>query len=70
MDPRLQAVERGVAAAGSDQLVMAAVLDEPAVLDGQDVVAPPHGRQPVGSDDDGAAAAMHSMFCRMMRSLS
>jgi hypothetical protein len=49
---------------------MAAVLDEPAAPDGQDMVAPPHGRQPVGSDDDGAAAAMHAMFCRMMRSLS
>jgi len=34
MDPRLEAVEGGVAASGADQLVMAAVLDEPAALDG------------------------------------
>ena len=45
MDPRLQAVEGGVAAAGAYQLVMAAILDEAAALDGQDAVAPPHGRQ-------------------------
>ena len=56
MDPRLQAVERGVAAAGSDQLVMAAVLNEPAALDGQDAVAAPHRRQPVSDDDDHAGA--------------
>ena len=33
LDPRLQAVERGVAAAGADQLVVRAVLDQAAAID-------------------------------------
>ena len=38
MDPRLQAVERGVASAGVDQLVVGAILDDAAVLDGDDAI--------------------------------
>src|SRR5271155_5446140 len=54
MNPRLQAVERGVAAAGAEQLVMGPVLDEPAALHGDDAVAAAHRRQAMGDDDDGA----------------
>ena len=38
MEACLQAVERGVAAAGLDQLVVRAVLDEAAALDRDDAV--------------------------------
>src|SRR5215469_5794750 len=44
MDPRLQAVERGVAPAGADQLVMAAVLDQAPAVQGQNAVAASHRR--------------------------
>src|SRR6185369_10842177 len=54
MDPRLQAMQGRVAAAGADQLVMAAILDETRALQRQDAMAAPHGRQAMGDDDDGA----------------
>ena len=43
-----------VAPAGTYQLVMRAVLDDPAPLDGQDAVGVAHGRQSVGNDKHGA----------------
>ena len=55
METRLQAMERGVAAAGADQLVVGAVLDEPAALDGEDAVGAAHGGQAVGDDQHRAA---------------
>src|SRR5262249_31669834 len=55
MDSRLQAMERGVATASPDQIVMAAILDNAARVDGDDPVGAPHGRKPVGDDEDGAA---------------
>src|SRR5712691_227686 len=55
MDAALHAVERRVPAAGPDQLVMRAVLDEPAALDRHDAVAPSHRRQPVRDDEHRAA---------------
>src|SRR5579871_4285298 len=55
MKPRLHPVEAGVAAAIPDQFVMGAVLDQPAILDGDDSIRAPHGRQPMGDDDDRAA---------------
>src|SRR5262250_221813 len=51
----LQAVERGIAAASLDEIVMAAILDYAARVDGDDPVGAPHGREPVGDDEDGAA---------------
>ena len=42
MEACLQAVERGVAAAGADQLVVGAVLDDAAALDGDDAVGHAH----------------------------
>src|SRR6516165_11148663 len=55
MDSGLQAMEGGIAAAGVDQIVMAAVLDEAARVNCDDPVGPPNRRQPVGDDEDGAA---------------
>ena len=43
MDPGLQAVERGIAAAGIDQILMGAVLNEAARVDGHDPVGAAHG---------------------------
>src|SRR5215510_15146907 len=55
MDSGLQAMEGGIAAAGVDQIVMAAVLDDAAGLDGDDPAGAPHRREPVGDDEDSAA---------------
>src|SRR5262245_37203442 len=55
MDSGLQAIERGVAAASLDKIVMAAVLDDSTRVDGDDPVGAPHGREPVGDDEYGAA---------------
>src|SRR5262245_34604827 len=55
MDSGLQAMEGGIAAAGVDQIVMAAVFDDAAGLDGDDPVGAPHRREPVGDDEDRAA---------------
>src|SRR3954454_12645550 len=55
MDTSLYAVKRCVAAAGLDQLVVAAVLDETSTLDGHDAIGPAHGRKAVRDDEDGAA---------------
>src|SRR5260370_38435333 len=55
MDSGLQAIERGIAAASFDKIVMAAILDNAARVDDDDPVGAPHGREPVGDDEDGAA---------------
>src|SRR6185503_1487585 len=52
---RLQAVHRGVAATGRDQLVVPAVLDHAAVLEHDDAVGAPHRREPVRDRDRGHA---------------
>src|SRR5262249_14367069 len=55
MEASLQSVQRRVAAAGLDQRVVGAVLDQPAAIEGDDAVGAAHGRQPVCDDQDGAA---------------
>src|SRR5277367_970223 len=50
-DSRLQPVQLGIAPALPDQLVMRAVLDDAAALDGDDPVRPADGRQAVGDED-------------------
>src|SRR5579864_3728516 len=55
MDAGLDAMERGVTAARADQLVMAAVLDDAAALNGDDAVGAAHGGKAMGDDDHGAA---------------
>src|SRR5882724_1545903 len=47
MDPCLQPMQRCIAAAGPDQCVMAAVLDQAAAFERDDAVRRPHGREPV-----------------------
>ena len=71
MNPRLQAVEVGIAATGPDQLVMRAVFDETTAIDRDDPVGATHRRQPV-SNDDYSAASWRSLSCSswMTRSLS
>src|ERR1700730_5984865 len=54
MDATLHAVEGGIAPTGSDQLVMRAVLDEAAALNGHDAVAGAHRREAVRDDEDRA----------------
>src|ERR1700737_1719889 len=54
MDATLHAVEGGIAPPGSDQLVMRAVLDEAAALNGHDAVAGAHRREAVRDDEDRA----------------
>ena len=70
MDASLQTVQRRIAAAGLDQRVMGAVLDQAAALERDDAVRRPHGREPVRDDEDGSPLAISFMFCWMMRSLS
>jgi hypothetical protein len=55
MDARLEAMEGGIAPAGADELVVIAILDEAAALDGDDAVGAAHRREAVGDDEDGAA---------------
>src|ERR1700730_12639470 len=55
MDATLHAVEGGIAPTGSDQLVVRAVLDKAAALNGHDAIAGAHGREAVRDDEDGAA---------------
>src|SRR5262245_10517202 len=55
MDASLHAVERGIAPAGTDQLLVRPVLDQPALLDGDDAIRHAHGGEPVGDDQHGAA---------------
>jgi hypothetical protein len=43
MDPGLQSVERRISAAGIDQIVMGAVLNEPARIEGNDPIGEAHG---------------------------
>src|SRR6478752_4416178 len=55
MDSTLQAVDRGIAPAGPDQFVVAAVLDQPASFDGHDAVGRPYRRQAMRDDEDRAS---------------
>ena len=50
----LGAVEIGVEAALGDQAGMGAALDDPAVVDDEDLVGLAHGGEPVGDDQAGA----------------
>src|SRR6185312_7976249 len=51
MESRLHHVQGGVAALAADQLVVRAVLDDLALLDGDDAIGAPHGRQAVRDHD-------------------
>jgi hypothetical protein len=51
--PGLDAPEGGVQAAAGDELVVAAGLDDPPLLEHVDAVGVAHGREAVGDDDDG-----------------
>src|SRR5262245_45258633 len=55
MDACLQTVQRRIAAACPDQVLMGAVLSQTAALDGEEAVAAPHRRQPMRNDEDDAA---------------
>src|SRR6202034_622469 len=54
---QLQPVERGVAAASAQQLVVAAGLDDQAILDHENAIGMHDGRQPVRDDERGPALA-------------
>src|SRR6266849_1354052 len=51
----LQTVQRRIAAACLEQVIVGAVLNETAAVDGDEAVAAPHGREPMGDDEHGAA---------------
>src|SRR4051794_34025768 len=51
----LRAVEFGVETPGGHELVMRAALDDPAVVDDEDLVGLPHGREPVSDHERGPA---------------
>src|SRR5215813_12946363 len=53
MNSCLQAMQRCIAAAGLDQRVMGAVLDQAATLERDDAIRRPHGRKPVRDDQNG-----------------
>src|SRR6516162_1736438 len=55
MDATLQAVDRGITPARSDQIVMAAVLDQPAAFDGDDAIGRAHGRQTMRDNEHRAS---------------
>src|SRR5262249_37810001 len=48
-------MQRGVASAGADQLVMAAILHDTAALQRDDAMGHPHRGQSVGDDDNRAS---------------
>src|SRR5216684_1118635 len=52
MDPSLQPMQRCIAAAGLDQRVMGAILDQAAALERDDAIGRPHGREPVRDDQN------------------
>src|SRR5262245_23147415 len=52
MDSCLQSVQRCIAAAGVDQRVMGAVLDQATALERDDAIGRPHGREPVRDDQN------------------
>src|SRR5262245_34914735 len=64
MDATLQAVDRGIAPARPDQIVMAAVLDQPAAFNGNDAIGGAHGRQAMRNDEDRASLgdALHVLL--------
>src|SRR6202045_2440288 len=47
----LQATQARITAAGSNQLVVGAILDKPAAVDGDDAVGHAHGGEPVRDDE-------------------
>src|SRR5262245_39512956 len=55
MNTRLQPMQRRIAAAGLDQRVMGAVLDQAAALERDDAVRRAHRREPVRDDKNGAS---------------
>src|SRR4051794_5392280 len=55
IDASLQPVQRRIAATGLDQRVMGAVLDQAAVLERDDAIRGPHGREPVRDDENGSS---------------
>src|SRR5262249_45346835 len=50
MEASLQPMQRRIAAAGLDQRIMGAVLDQAAALQGEDPIRRPHGGEPVRND--------------------
>ena len=52
MDSCLQSMQRCIAAAGLDQRVMGAILDQAAALERDDAIRRPHGREPVRDDQN------------------
>src|SRR4051794_436385 len=54
MEPRLHAMQRGIASAAADQFVVVAVLDDAAALDGDNAVGLAHRGETMRDDDDGA----------------
>src|SRR5258706_7854082 len=55
MKARLGAMQHGIAPALADELVVTAILDDLAALDGDDAVGQTHRGEPVGDDQDGPA---------------
>ena len=56
MEPCLEPMESCIAAAGLDQLVVGAVLDQAAAVDGDDAVGHPHRGEPMRDDEHRSAA--------------
>ena len=52
MESALQTMKRRVASACPDALVVSAVFDKPASIDGPDTIGAPHGRKAMGDDKD------------------
>src|SRR3977135_3725584 len=52
MNSCLQPMQRRIAAAGLDQRVMGAILDQAAALERDDAIRRPHGREPVRDDQN------------------
>src|SRR5215470_17217346 len=54
-DACLQTVQRRIAAACTDQIIMGAILSQTAAVDSNQAVASPNGRQPMCDDEYGTA---------------
>ena len=64
MDPGLQKV--CVTSVRVDQLAMAAVLDDAAMLEGDDPVRIAHGREPLSDDEHGPAGDLDRLYSEIV----
>jgi len=66
IDPGLQIVEVCVTSVRADQLVMAAILDDAAMLERNDSVRVAHDREPMSDDEHGPAGDLDRLYSEIV----